>query len=732
MLAGWLDRFEYQLMDFRFQVAKRDASGQIVVVEIDEPSLRSLNTWPWPRDYYAEVVERLSAANAAKIAIDVDFSSHSSPEADQRLEEALSHASRRVVLPAFRQRASSQTADGAVAETAPLPRFAKHVTLASVNIRPAADGLVRVTGTHANWVDRTIATLSAALAGKETEIARQFHADFGIQPQTIKRISFVDVLRGAFPEDLFEGRNVIVGATAIELGDQLPVPVHVSIPGPLFLALVGESLIQDRALRRTGAAPTIVIVLLLALLLGPRFEGWSWFRGLSIVVIGWIVVVAAATLIQMRVPVSVDTVPWLLVPALCYGYSLIVVIDKQTLRIFRQRMAVLHRADMMRKVVDSSFDGILAINHLGRASLFNPGAERMFGYAAAEIVGEPADRLFTLHSPDRSVSLDLAEVLGAEDVPPEKLEATAVRRDGTEFVCEVSIRRVEQQVSQRKTERRDTPRKHHFLTIRDVTARREMEAAQQAAAEEAISANRAKSELLSNMSHEFRTPLNHIIGFSELIRDQALGPVGVAEYAEYAGDILGSGQQLLTIVNDILDLAKIEAGSRELNEEELDLSDCVETATRLVRGQPEAEALEIASTVDPGLPYLLGNARAVKQILAALVSNAVKFTAEGQVIVAATKADDGALTLSVTDTGIGIAEEMIPRVTEAFFQVDGQLARKYEGTGLGLTLTRSLVELHGGRLEIRSDEERGTTVTCHFPPERALPLRPSAAAVDAA
>ena len=228
-------------------------------------------------------------------------------------------------------------------------------------------------------------------------------------------------------------------------------------------------------------------------------------------------------------------------------------------------------------------------------------------------------------------------------------------------------------------------------------------------------ANRTKTEFLANMSHELRTPLNAIIGFAEVIKDEMFGPVGLNKYADYAGDIHSSGRHLLDLINDILDLSKLEAGKLELREEKVALRTVVEDCLTLVRNRAQKSDVMLATEIEPRLPRLVCDERALKQVLLNFLTNAVKFTpAGGRVTTGVNRAKDG-LAIWVRDTGIGMKETDIAVALAAFGQIDSKLARQHQGTGLGLPISRSLIELHGGTLTVESAPGKGTTMTATFP-----------------
>jgi signal transduction histidine kinase len=227
-------------------------------------------------------------------------------------------------------------------------------------------------------------------------------------------------------------------------------------------------------------------------------------------------------------------------------------------------------------------------------------------------------------------------------------------------------------------------------------------------------ASRHKSEFLANMSHELRTPLNAIIGFSEVLSERMFGEINEKQ-AEYIGDILESGQHLLSLINDILDLSKIEAGRMELEPTEFDLPSVIKNTLILVRERAQRHGITLGRAVDERLGTIRGDERKVKQVLLNLLSNALKFTPEGGQIEVRAKVRDGAVEISVRDTGVGIAPEDQEAVFEEFRQV-GTAAKKVEGTGLGLAISRKFIELHGGRIWVESQVGKGSTFAFTLPP----------------
>jgi PAS domain S-box-containing protein len=375
--------------------------------------------------------------------------------------------------------------------------------------------------------------------------------------------------------------------------------------------------------------------------------------------------------------------------------------------------------ERLASILEIAPEAIVAADRDSRIELFNRGAEHVFGYSAAEVIGRPIEilvperlrrRLAERESDsDTTASRWTAEFDGRSDA-----EMVGLRKDGTEFPAEVSAFQLA------------TNDELAFAVIlRDVTERRRQERDLRSAKETAELANRAKSEFLANMSHELRTPLNAIIGFSQIIESRMYG-ADLDRYVEYARDIHNSGADLLKIINDILDLSKIEAGQMTVSEQAIDLGRVIESCLKVVSERAQRGRIALERNLPEHLPKLWADELRVKQMVTNLVNNAVKFTEPGgRVVVSARPSltpagiEDG-IDIVVRDTGIGMDPTEIEVALLPFGQVDQGLARRHEGTGLGLPLTRRMVELHQGKLLLTSARGKGTTVTLHFPKNRVL------------
>jgi PAS domain S-box-containing protein len=342
----------------------------------------------------------------------------------------------------------------------------------------------------------------------------------------------------------------------------------------------------------------------------------------------------------------------------------------------------------------------------GRTATWNAGAERLYGWTAAEAVGQPLRFFFPPEAADEADHvLPTVRETGRYDS-----EGWRVRRDDSRFWAYTTITPLCD----------DQGRMRGYVRIaQDITERKRVEEELRRAKDEAERANTAKSEFLASMSHELRTPLNAIIGFSDMMRTEIFGPLS-EKYRDYAKDIHRSGLHLLDLINDVLDMARIEAGQWELHEEGVALGDLVRQAQRLAGGSAGEVRHCFEMQLPTPEPLVWADRRSLRQVLINLIGNAVKFTPErGRITVGVSVGDEG-IRIVVADTGIGISEERIADLCRPFVQVENVLTRRHHGSGMGLFISKAIVERHGGGLSINSYLGQGTTITINLPLERLL------------
>ena len=351
-----------------------------------------------------------------------------------------------------------------------------------------------------------------------------------------------------------------------------------------------------------------------------------------------------------------------------------------------------------RAILESAPDAIVIIDSAGLIRLVNAQAEALFGYSRSELVGHPIELLMPARFRQQHIENRGAYAAAAHPrAMGVGLELLGLRKDGSEFPVEISL-------SPLHTD------EGTFVSsaIRDISERKRLEV-------QMHEASRLKSEFLANMSHELRTPLNAIVGFSELMYDGKVGPLS-DEHREYVGDILSSARHLLQLINDILDLAKIEAGRIEFQPRRIALGAVIGEVCDTLRGLAAHKRLDVRVDVAADVETVFVDPARLKQILYNYLSNAIKFTPErGRIDVRAAADGPAYFSIDVSDTGVGIAEESLSRLFVEFQQLDASVAKRYQGTGLGLALTKRLAEAQGGRVGVRSARGHGSTFTVTLP-----------------
>jgi PAS domain S-box-containing protein len=715
MASGALEPFERPLLDLRMRLVERPADPGPVLIEIDPRSIHEVGRWPWPRSLHALLLDRLTAAGVGEVFLDIDFSLRSDGAEDAALEGALARRQGRTTLAAFRQ--WSESVQGYV-DVGPLPRLARHARLASTNMVPAPDGLVRQARTDYPWREGPLPGFAALLAGVDDAGSHEFYIDYGIDPGGLTRLSFVDVARGDIDLAPYRGRQVVVGATALELGDTLAVPKYRVLPGVVVQLLAAQSLMLDRALVRLPfwafllAVPAFVAAL-----------GWlTRRRGTAAVLVVFtgagMLLLGGALALQATTPVLLDVVPFLMASVLAVAGVFLVRFQGVARSLVAETLARLRTERLMGTVAQNAFDALVTADAAGRVRFFNKAAGEMFGLTRSEAEGQSLAHFIA--RPETLSDAKLAAALQRIVAAGRPRRLVCRRGNGELFYAELAV-----------SELTEADREMFILVVRDIDRRvraerrlraRERELRQ--AKNEAELANQSKTEFLANMSHELRTPLNAIIGFSEVMEQQLLGPLGSESYVAYAKDIRQSGLRLFHTVSDVLEFSRLEGRQSELQEEEFDLSGLCRNMAQHLRARAAETGHEVEARVPPAEARYLGEERLVKLAVNHLLSNALKFTPQGgRIAFSLDLNDDGSARIVVEDDGVGIPAEEIDSCFEAFRQADSGLQRSHEGSGLGLTLARKFIELHQGTVDLQSRRGTGaggsgTKVTLRLPAAR--------------
>jgi PAS domain S-box-containing protein len=450
--GSYLRFFDAEFDEARFRLARSDPSPQIAIVAIDANSLEQRPLWPWPRSWHATLIDRLVDAGAAQIVLDIDFSAASTPTEDAALAAALRRAGERVILPVFQQPAQPQS--NAIIESFPMAALAAHARIASANIRADGDGIVRRMPQQLEWGGALVPTLAAAAAGSRT--TGEFLIDYGIRAEAFPTISYVDILEGRAPAGLFAGKIVFVGATALELGDVAATPVNGLTPGLMVQALGTSSLLQGRALHKVVTWPILVLAVALFFVVARQCRGRHWLSGIGFG-IGWSAgIFALSTALQMAAPVMLDVAPLVLSIVSAVFASLVGRVRDLDLTVVGQSIALRRSSNLMRRVVENTFDGLLTLDRDGTIKSANPAAERILGRKSAELV----ERTFASFVPSLPAEKGAAWLAYlAEERQPH--EASVQGLDGSAIATEIAVTRLP-----------DEPSAAFIVVLRDIVERK--------------------------------------------------------------------------------------------------------------------------------------------------------------------------------------------------------------------------------------------------------------------
>lgn len=436
---GWLRPIDHRLQDIVAALSRHTENSDLVLIEIDTNSLQQLHTWPWPRRYHAQLLEKLRKADVNTVFYDVDFSSKSSPEDDDLLEQALSgYARKDILLPGFIQPKHSLNKDNLIV-TIPLRQFYSHSTPTSVNIQPDGDGLVRRIAGSWRLGDTVMELAAIRMSGRREFLDQNNRIDFSIDPHSFTRYSFVDVLDGRVGIAQLRGKNIIVGATAIELGDILPVPVYRSLPGAVVQALSYQTM-KNGGIHEPAGPVTFFMVVALTIFLNMTLKRHSWRGALLITAASLIIVFGVAVYLYREWHVLDHIAQILGLLILSYAFSLIARLEQQQLRLLIQGLALRRKDKLMAAVVNTSIDAIVTVSKRGDITSVNPAAQTMFCTGANNLVGQPIGFWIGDLSSSNSYS-DVLMPLATEE--GKTFEFSARRFDNSRFPVEATISRME-------------------------------------------------------------------------------------------------------------------------------------------------------------------------------------------------------------------------------------------------------------------------------------------------
>ncbi|MGB0629611.1 MAG: ATP-binding protein [Alphaproteobacteria bacterium] len=684
--------------------------------------------FPLDRGMLADAIERFNAAGVRAIGMDILFDQPTEASKDKRLADAVSASAVPVVV-GWASEAEELTKDQVEFLKTYLPEA---VHAPSNLIKHGSDGTVRWiypgletdNGYRTAFAPAIAATAGATPVRGEEDLYFRRGADGNAMPF---RMFPLHILK-SLPPQWYAGKIVLIGAD-LPNEDRHRTPYAAllgndagSLPGVVIHAYAIAQLIDGISLDRKNLALELILAALVSAAgVGIALLGIGVLGKVALSIVAIAIVWAAGFALFAFASVMVP----LFAPSLAFitALSLTAATAAHQDRLKKQfaEAMVQRRNESLHKLVENSFDGIIVATSEGEIISSNSSADIIMGWQDNEAVGANiADVIPDIDDHGAHfLELDKHQRLrAASAIQP--LEIDCARADGSPFVMELLVYTAPVSFTDRTTGVTAGERISYIFSFRDITVRRQAEQAREEARQAAETANRAKTEFLANMSHELRTPLNAIIGFSEIMRTEALGPLGSEQYLEYTNDINNSGEHLIQIINDILDMSKIEAGELDPIEDVVRFDGVADISMRLVADRAQKGEVELVNNVPDDLPELLADERMLKQILLNLLSNAVKFTPEGGTVTLVAHADDNGFSISVTDTGCGIPADKMQVILEPFGQADMTLGRTYEGTGLGLPLVKAMTELHGGALEIDSTEGAGTTATVLLPAEKIL------------
>lgn len=705
-MSGALAPLDRALEDVRFGFSDHPVSGEIVIVALDQKTRTALQSRTANRTQHAKVITTLIDAGAARVGMKFDFNAPSDKVGDAALLMAARVADGRLVLPISTTSVSGFDTENFFRE--PFAELAESTSLGALSLQRDDHNHIHDYDLIHAWRDGLLSSFAGEVVKKAAPHLTSIILDYGIDLGSILRISYIDVLNGSVKASDIKGKYIFVGTTEGLSSDAFNAPIYGTLSGIELHALAGDALVQGRLLASLPAPSGLILAICILIVLTRIFLSLSSFASSMVAVATAIVIFGSSVVIQNMYALSIPIAGSVIGIALAYGVATYSRLNSKSQGLFKSAFEARETSELMNAIISTNFDSIVVFDEQDRVNFINPMATKKLNWTVEGALGR-----------ERDAVLRLPKDFAVAENEPHIVETVITRADGNVLDVEIAITETILAPSETRFERRKRARTYRIYTFRDISERKKAADSMTETAKHAMQADRLKNDFIGNMSHELRAPLNSIIGFSEVIKQELFGTLSNPRYKEYAQDIFLSGTHIMSIINDLLEVSQIAAGKVELTDAEIDMEHMFAECLQVVRCYPNASKKVLSASMRPGCPDLIADKRAIKQILINLLSNAIKFTYEGGGIrLSAAPSAEGGVEIMVSDDGIGIPPEEMHRITNAFHQIDDADHRRNAGTGLGLHIVQSLAQLHDAKISVTSTVNSGTQIRVIFPPER--------------
>lgn len=715
------------LTDLHFNYLSQEATGEVVLVAIDQKSIHEISQWPWQRSLHTTLIYNLKQAGAKEIAFDLDFSAATNPLDDGAFKDALSQANNSIILSSSEEQNKS-SGYISVIHRKPLKQFYEHSRQSTSDVTFLKNRSVETMSYGHVKNDHFIPSLAAILSENYKPKAKDFNIDFSIKASTVPTFSYTDIIHNRINANLLKNKKIIVGLTVASLREHISIPSQGFIAAPMLQVLATETLIQNHQLKKSHPTTAIFAIILIACMVILLVGKASLIDTFYLFIITSFLIESLAIFSQKFTNVIIETSLWHITLIAYFLMAIIHKLDLTSMLTSLMKANLANDKKMFEQVFIDSFTGTILADQNGVIKAAN----------------KTSRTLLQLDNDSTLIGIHYHNIIPTEVViaADQLLSQAGKNQSSSHYACQSKITAangdqltLEFILTLSKLASIDQYQKDQQYIIsfsfKDVTARHKAELSQKKAIDAANQANTAKNEFLSTISHELRTPLNAIIGFSDIIKNSDQSKESCANNIDFAGVIKDSGQQLLKIINDIITLSKIESNSLIINTQQCDPIEMIELAIENVSQTFKEDHLNLVLEHKDNLPDLNVDQAICQEIITELLSNAIKFSPqESEINVNIMKTKSGELRITIQDMGTGISRQEIDNIFNPFYQIESSIDRHSEGTGLGLTKANAYIKLHGGTLKVDSTLGHGTTMYLTFPHNRIIEHTPSVVSIN--